>query len=74
MTSTHLPRASAPVWPSHHDGKPLTRNEIATHDPALARRLAPGESLAAHLFDLGVTLNRAHFEARHFGLDSVRAL
>ncbi len=64
---------SRPVWPRHHDGKPLSRNEIAQHDPALARRLSPADGLAASLFDLGAALNRvAGAQASPFGLDRSR--
>ena len=38
--TTHRTR-NAPEWPAHHDGKPLTRAEVAQHDPALALRFAP---------------------------------
>ncbi len=55
MSRFDLPR---PAWPVHHDGKPLTRHEVATHDPALARRLTPSDLFAASLFDLGCSLNR----------------
>ncbi len=70
MSTTTQSRA---VWPRHHDGKPLSRTEIAHHDPALARRLSPADGLAAHLFDLGVALNRvAGAQASPIGLDRPR--